>query len=185
MQDLRYIRTEKSIRDAFFKLLSQKNLSQITVTELSKEAFLGRGTFYLHYTDIYELFSAITKEHISNIFKIYSDAMTTYIKENSAKLTYNIIDYVKENMTEFQIIANNTSTQYFFSQIMESQISAYTNEPLPAKADINFDEQYDLVEASFIVAGFINVLFEWAKGNIKLTDSDLADKLNRVLSHFI
>lgn len=39
MQDLRYIRTEKSIRDAFFKLLSQKNLSQITVTELSKEAF--------------------------------------------------------------------------------------------------------------------------------------------------
>ena len=69
MQDLRYIRTEKSIRDAFFKLLSQKNLSQITVTELSKEAFLGRGTFYLHYTDIYELFSAITKEHISNIFK--------------------------------------------------------------------------------------------------------------------
>ena len=139
MQDLRYIRTEKSIRDAFFKLLSQKNLSQITVTELSKEAFLGRGTFYLHYTDIYELFSAITKEHISNIFKIYSDAMPTYIKENSAKLTYNIIDYVKENMTEFQIIANNTSTQYFFSQIMESQISAYTNEPLPAKADTNIN----------------------------------------------
>ena len=48
---------------------------------------------------------------------------------------------------------------------MESQISAYTSEPLPAEEEVNFDEQYDLVEASFIVAGFINVLFEWAKGN--------------------
>jgi len=28
---------------------------------------------------------------------------------------------------------------------MESQISAYTNEPLPADKEVNFDEQYDLI----------------------------------------
>ena len=53
--DLRIIKTKRSIRNALFQLLSQKPLEQITVRELAQQAEINKGTFYLHYHDIYDL----------------------------------------------------------------------------------------------------------------------------------
>ena len=51
-EDRRYKRTEAMLRDALMTLLTEKPINKITVTDLVKKADVGRGTFYLHYTDI-------------------------------------------------------------------------------------------------------------------------------------
>lgn len=63
-KDLRFQKTENSIRSTFFDLLKKKELSDITVTEISRQALLGRGTFYLHYKDIHDLLYIIGKEYV-------------------------------------------------------------------------------------------------------------------------
>jgi len=59
MKDRRVLKTERAIRETFLSLLKDTNLNQITVTELSRRTDLGRGTFYLHYRDVYDLYDHI------------------------------------------------------------------------------------------------------------------------------
>ena len=55
-KDIRVIKTRESIEKAFFELLRAKPVSKITVTELAKLARINKGTFYLHYQDIPDLY---------------------------------------------------------------------------------------------------------------------------------
>lgn len=47
--------TRKRLSDALITLLMQKPVREITVRELTELANVSRGTFYFHYTDIYDL----------------------------------------------------------------------------------------------------------------------------------
>lgn len=50
------------IRRAFTTLLRQKPIQSISVKELCELAEINRGTFYAHYTDIYDLRDQIEQE---------------------------------------------------------------------------------------------------------------------------
>ena len=43
-------------------MLKQKSFTKITVTEVCKNAEINRGTFYLHYYDIYDVLSDILND---------------------------------------------------------------------------------------------------------------------------
>ena len=53
--DLRVIKTKESIEAAFLEMMKKKPLEKITVVELAKKARISKGTFYLHYEDVYDL----------------------------------------------------------------------------------------------------------------------------------
>lgn len=55
VQDLRVIKTQAAIHQAFWHLLSQRTITQITVADLIHEAQIGKATFYHHYIDKYDL----------------------------------------------------------------------------------------------------------------------------------
>ena len=57
--DPRSLRTENQILTAFDALLEEKELSEITVTDLTKQAGISRKTFYLHYNSIDDLVQAL------------------------------------------------------------------------------------------------------------------------------
>ena len=69
--DLRTIKTEKSIKDAFLELLKYKNISQITVIELSKKAMINKATFYLHYKDVYDLHDEIQNDFVERMLNSF------------------------------------------------------------------------------------------------------------------
>ena len=54
--------TKMLIRKAFTELLREKPVQNITVKELCQTAGINRGTFYSHYTDIYDLLQQIEDE---------------------------------------------------------------------------------------------------------------------------
>ena len=61
-QDRRTRYTRQTIKDTFLELLKQKSFTKITVTEICKNAEINRGTFYLHYYDIYDVLSDILND---------------------------------------------------------------------------------------------------------------------------
>ena len=65
-RDRRLVRTKKAIIAALIELLTEKDLSEITVTELTERAEINRKTFYLHY------------ERIENIIADFGEDVLTY-----------------------------------------------------------------------------------------------------------
>ena len=61
------------------ELIMMKPVNKITVTELAERAEISKGTFYLHYLDIYDLYNRLVEEvanKIAESFNPYPDLFT-------------------------------------------------------------------------------------------------------------
>lgn len=65
--DLRVTKTRRLIKATFLELVQAKPVQIITVTELAKRAEISKGTFYLHYLDIYDLYNQMVEETVAKI----------------------------------------------------------------------------------------------------------------------
>ena len=54
-EDRRVRKSKKALEEALIRLLAKKTITEITVTELTEEADIHRGTFYNHYKDTMDL----------------------------------------------------------------------------------------------------------------------------------
>lgn len=72
--DLRVQKTRESIRDAFLALVRENGFNGVTVHELCVRARINRSTFYLHYTDKYDLLDKITHEATGKVLHLVSPA---------------------------------------------------------------------------------------------------------------
>ncbi|MHA6533427.1 TetR/AcrR family transcriptional regulator [Paenibacillus sp. BAC0078] len=60
--DLRVLKTRKLIRGALISLIAEKGFEAVTVNDIAGQAQINRSTFYLHYTDKYELLNTTVDE---------------------------------------------------------------------------------------------------------------------------
>ena len=65
--DRRVRRTRKQLRECLVTLLKQKKVQDITVRELTELADLNRGTFYLHYKDVFDLLEQTETELLGKL----------------------------------------------------------------------------------------------------------------------
>ncbi len=69
-QDPRNQRTRQNIMNGFMRLIKQKEFSNITIADITKEAEINRSTFYYHFMDKYDLIDTIQREVLTKeIFK--------------------------------------------------------------------------------------------------------------------
>ncbi len=66
-QDLRVIKTKNNIKTVFLDMLKKSPVEKITVTALAKQACINKGTFYLHYQDIYALYNEVRDDFLKKL----------------------------------------------------------------------------------------------------------------------
>ncbi len=96
--DKRKQKTQRAIRNAFLELRAKMPLERITVKELSDLAEISKATFYLHYTDVYQLSEHLQNEVIGEILrtvtqdeKLLTDIENTARQLNESFCTYQTI----------------------------------------------------------------------------------------------
>jgi AcrR family transcriptional regulator len=65
--DRRVRKTKQQLRSSLSKLLKDKAINKITISEISELSDINRGTFYLHYRDMYDLLDQIEKEMLDEL----------------------------------------------------------------------------------------------------------------------
>lgn len=70
MTTQRKTQTKATIKKIFTKLLIDKGLNSLTVSDITRLANINRGTFYLHYLDKYDLLEKLENEIISDLTEI-------------------------------------------------------------------------------------------------------------------
>ena len=92
LEDRRVRRTKKLLKESFIELMSEKQIKDITVKDLTEHADLNRGTFYLHYLDIYDLLNQLEDEVIENVSMMIQD----FNFRNSNQSTYLLLEQLFE-----------------------------------------------------------------------------------------
>ena len=60
--DRRVLKTKRAIRNAFAKLMTEKDINDITIIELSDAADINRKTFYNYYSGVYQVVEEIEQD---------------------------------------------------------------------------------------------------------------------------
>lgn len=68
--DRRVKRTKKVLTEALIRILKNKNIENVTVSELAKEADITRTTFYQYYRDPIEMLENLQKDIARDLEKI-------------------------------------------------------------------------------------------------------------------
>ena len=75
LKDRRSRFTKKEIKSAYIRLLDKETDDKITVTQICKEADINRGTFYLHYETLEDVWKDIEDDLIRDSEMIFENGL--------------------------------------------------------------------------------------------------------------
>lgn len=70
MAQRRMTKTKRAIKQAFTEAIVEKGIDRLSVTDVARRAGVNRGTFYLHYTDKYDLLHKLENETLEELGEI-------------------------------------------------------------------------------------------------------------------
>ncbi len=158
MDDRRNARTEALLKETLLSLLKKKSLNKLTVAEICRRANLGRGTFYLHYADVFDLYESIEIDAMDRLSDVFGKAYPTTDSDNSLKLMDELTFYIEENKELFKLITRDDcgSTMRKFKETFYSVV--YDED---VAINPYGDKRFNLTESIFVVSGIIGVLEKW------------------------
>lgn len=80
--DLRYIKTEKIIKESFKKCVEKHGFEKVTVSMICEKGLISRNAFYLHFTDKYDLLDRLFDEFRASLLKNYDQNITESVAKN-------------------------------------------------------------------------------------------------------
>lgn len=115
--DSRVKRTKKLIKKGLAELSKTKSITKVTVKELTDLIEINRGTFYLHYKDIYELVESLENELYNEFEKKIAriDAKTVIL--NPIEVLEDFCKFTQENAEEFAMLSGEHGDAEFVHKI--------------------------------------------------------------------
>lgn len=111
--DRRILKSQEAIKKAVVELMSEKDIDQITMQDISDKADVNRKTIYLHYKDKYDLFDKLIEDHLNELGEIcYSDSV-------SAKAHLTWFEYFESKYSFFSAMLASKGAPFFRSRFLE------------------------------------------------------------------
>ena len=177
--DRRIRKTKTVIRQTLTRLLMEKDLKDISVSELTEFADINRGTFYLHYKDIYDLFEKVEEEILAEFTSIIAKH-----KEHMfwMPVFYELFQYIAAN-SQFFIAILRTKETTFLNQIIDMNRPQTKEEwrKLFAGGKEEFYEYY----YSFITYGCVAMLRKWFDNGMPESPARMAELAEKMMTNCI
>lgn len=139
----------KKITSALLHLLKTKDIANISVTLLCKEAQINRSTFYDHYYDIVDLTETIKVELENRFDLVYQEQLHN---KNSEHVFLDLFYHIKKHQKLYQIY-------FHLHGDLDLDFAFYDSKGTL----IAYDEEMYQYDTAFFRAGLLAVVKEWLK----------------------
>lgn len=153
--DLRVIKTKRAIHTAFAELLTEKDMDDITVTDIANRATINRKTFYNNYRGVYELVDELENE----IVRTFDAAMREIdFAENPYAVFVKLTDIINSDMDFYGALLRSSRNAGLIHKIRMT---------LQSKAQERFESRFDVpperlsVMLDYAVSGMVAVYQSW------------------------
>ncbi|MEL7655153.1 MAG: TetR/AcrR family transcriptional regulator [Bacillota bacterium] len=171
-EDRRVRKTKKLLKDCLASLLMEKNINNITVKEIVDLADLNRGTFYLHYRDVYDMMTQIENEMIEELKDISDRYPAAALKDSPKPYLLDIFRYIAENMRFCKMILGPRGDMYFLDK-MKKMVEERCFHTIMEACPKNDRQNYQYF-ATYAVSGCLGLLQNWLESDMKTTPEELA-----------
>lgn len=181
--DRRVRKTKKVLKESLATLLLEKDINDITVQKLVNRADINRGTFYLHYRDIYDMLSQIEMEMLEELYDISKLFPVHLPKESPRPYISAMFQYIADNQTFCKMLLGPHGDMAFvekLKKLVKEKCLHSLMETWPASETQRF--QYF---ASYAVAGCIGLLQTWMDSGMKASPQELAQVAEGMINNGI
>ncbi len=163
--DIRIIKTKRAIREATLRLLSQKALEEISITELAEEAQINRKTFYNYYQSLSDVVEEIENDTVEKFVSAIK-AKNCCNDENLDfyQLFLCITEAVRDNMEFFGYLLNISKNSRLIVKIetrLRERGMAYFAKYLEVEEDVI------ALVMDYVVSGMCSVYRRWFQSGKK------------------
>lgn len=176
--DKRVIRTKKAIKAALFRIMEEKDISSISISELTREANVNRRTFYTHYHSITDILEEIEGDLVEALGRLVEgiDRKTPHQSAYDLFIGLNSLITV-EFSYYFQLV--RVDMRSMLMSRLKNVIKGMTDtllEQLCKRHGAN-----SAVISPFVVGGFFNMYLEWHNHPDGLTIEQAAELAGRLV----
>ncbi len=167
--------TKKALEESLKNLLLKKPLNKITVSDITEDCGINRMTFYYHFKDIYDLVEWSCLEDASKALegnKTYNTWQEGYLR---------IFEAVKENKPFIMNVYNSVSREQVENYLYKLTFKLLEDvvEEQAVGMSINKEDKYFI--ANFYKYGFVGLMLEWIKDDMKQDPKVIVDKLSLMI----
>lgn len=170
--DRRVRKTRKQLRECLVALLKEKKVQDITVRELTEMAALNRGTFYLHYKDIFDLLEQTEAELISDFNGLMQKHNLAELRQNPVSFFDEIYRLAYDNADLIEILLGENGDINFSNKLRQLIRDKCLREWLEAFRSGN-PESFDAF-LSFIVSGCVGLVHYWLANGLAEAPEQMA-----------
>ena len=178
--DRRVRKTRKQLRECLITLLKEKKVQDITVRELTDMADLNRGTFYLHYKDVFDLLEKTEAELQEDFNQLVCKHDAVDLKQRPSVIFNEIYSLVYDNADLIEILLGENGDLNFVNRlkllIREKCLKDWM-EVFRSGNAAAFDAFF-----SFIVSGCIGLVQYWLQTGLKETPEQMAKLTEHIIT---
>jgi AcrR family transcriptional regulator len=171
-EDRRVRKTKKQLRNALTSLLLEKEIGRITVRDVADLADVNRGTFYAHYSDVYDLLHQLENDFMTRLDEVGSRHSAS--EHNGEGLSYlvELFTLAGEYSDIFYTLYCRSGDPDFVDRVFNKLKHQYLYTFLTLRSG-GASEKLDYC-ASFIVAGMCTLVKVWIENGMRETAEDMA-----------
>ena len=159
--DLRIIKTRRTIRNALVDLMSEKELSAVTISELSARAEINRKTFYRHYRTISDVVAELENEILSEFSEIIKNGNDSLLNigavfRDISALVERRRGFLVKRMTDNHDLFNNGKIKAMLRKTLSVSLR---------KAGAAMGEQSIKAVSEFLISGVLALYADWFDNN--------------------
>lgn len=166
--DKRLVKTKKAIVAALIELLAVKDLSEITVTELTDKAGINRKTFYLHYNKIDDVIADFGNDLFIFAQKTLVDNVR--LGSNDMRPLFATLNHtIEDNLEFFRLFVRSGAAEIFISSSMRRQYMSSMRVTLSQHLGGNVMGMYAV---EYILSGIASMYRVWLESELPSVSLD-------------
>lgn len=177
------LKTKNRLKEELIVLLKEKPATEIRVKELCELADVNRGTFYYHYSDIFDMVNKLQEEFFHEFNEIIGDMNLSNGKtDNKIEPNYiieKVFEFFDENAEISEVFIGPNGDKSFLNRLkllVDEKCSNVWDE-----AGSHMEEpEYDLFN-SFIINGCIGLIETWLKTGRKQSPNYMANCVAKMI----
>ena len=178
-EDRRVRRTRKLLTQALTELMQQKQIKDITVTELTEKADMNRGTFYLYYRDVFDMIDKIEDEMFNGLDRIFAQHSEDVASNQTEPILIDLFSLIEENQEMCRVLLSPHGDMNFLHRLIEVMHDKFLNTWVELRGPLK-DNAFDYYY-SFAVFGCAGLIHAWVNRSCKESTEEMAKLADRML----
>lgn len=174
--------TKSNLRDAFWTLYTQKPLEKISIKEITDLAGYNRGTFYLYYKDVYDIFAQIEDDLLTLVKQVLDDVTADGTFDFSRQMG-SIIEMSHTYSPYFSVLVSDRGDPKFVTRFKD-MLRPILDQVLFSFSKKKYTEYEKLYLSEFYMSGIIGAMAKWLEDPQISIDSLLNFMLPVILFSF-